>query len=72
MMSQRPFTGRALAAVFNTYHEAPVRVLTLRLVPPPRKYWVTDGDSVLSSTMLGSAAPASPDVEAGPESPMVA
>ena len=37
MISQRPSTGSALVAVFNTYHEPPVKVLTSRLVPPERK-----------------------------------
>ena len=42
-INQRPSVGRALAAVFNTYQEAPVNVLTFYCVPPVWKYPVSEG-----------------------------
>jgi hypothetical protein len=71
MMSHRPSTGRALVAVLNTYQDAPVRVLTLREVPPLRKYSDTEGLNAGSSTKLGSADPASAS-DAAPVNPTVA
>ena len=60
-----------MPAVFNTYQEAPVNVvLTKSVAPGVKKYGVMG--CVASSTMEGSAAPAMPDVEAGPVSPIVA
>ena len=64
-------SGNPLAAVFNTYHEEPVSVLLNTPVEPGvRKNGVMGW--VLSSTTEGSAAPAMPDVDAGPSNPMVA
>ena len=59
-INQRPLVGSALAAVFNTYHEPPVRVLTFNSVPPVWKYPEMVGDNEVSSTKEGSAAPAKP------------
>ena len=72
MMYTRPLaSGKPLAAVFNTYHEAPVSVVLSRLVAPfVKKYGVMGW--VASSTTDGSAAPAMPEVDAGPSKPMVA
>ena len=69
-INHRPSVGRALVAVFNTYHEAPVRVVTLKLVPPVVKYSNTLGERVASCTKDGSSAPGTPDD--GPSSPIVA
>ena len=64
-------SGNPLAAVFKMYHEAPVSVVLSRLVAPAvKKYGVTGW--LLSSTIEGSAAPAMPEVDAGPVKPTVA
>ena len=63
--------GKPLAAVFKTYQEAPVRVVLSKLVALGVKKNGVMG-WLASSTMDGSAAPAMPDVEAGPVNPMVA
>ena len=72
MMSTRPSpSGNPLAAVFNTYQEAPVKVELSRFVAPGvKKNGVTACKE--SSTTAGSAAPAMPEVDAGPVKPMVA
>ena len=72
-INQRLFaSGRALPAVFNTYQDPPVKVVTFNPVPPPMKYPLMVGVKAGSSTMLGSAAPAVVDIEAGPSKLMVA
>ena len=72
MMSTRPSaSGKPFAAVFNTYHEEPVSVVLTKFVAPGvKKYGVIGW--LASSTMEGSAAPAIPEVDAGPVKPMVA
>ena len=72
MMSTRPLeSGNPLAAVFRTYHDAPVSVLLSKLVAPSVTKNGLNG-CVESSTREGSAAPSIPEVEAGPVKPMVA
>ena len=64
-------SGKPLAAVFKMYQEAPVKVVLSRFVAPGvRKYGVMGW--LVSSTIEGSAAPAMPEVEAGPVKPIVA
>ena len=64
-------SGKPLAAVFNTYHDAPVKVVLVRFVAPGvKKYGVMA--CVASSTIEGSAAPTMPEVDAGPDKPIVA
>ena len=70
-INQRPLVGSAFAAVFKTYQEPPVRVLTFKdvlPVPGVAKKPEIVGVSAPSSTRDGSAA--SP--VAGPSKPMVA
>ena len=72
MMSTRPLgSGNPLAAVFRTYHDAPVSVLLSKLVAPLVKKNGLTG-CVESSTREGSAAPSIPEIEAGPVRPIVA
>ena len=72
-INQRLFaSGNALPAVYKTYHEPPVNVFTSRDVPPAVKYPEMVGLKAASSTMEGSAAAATPEVDAGPSKLMVA
>ena len=72
MIKARPLASASpFAAVFNTYHDAPVNVLLKSDVAPSlRKNGVMG--CVASSTTEGSAAPEMPEAEAGPSRPMVA
>ena len=66
-------SGRPFATVFKIYQEAPVKVLTFKDVEAPEvKKPLTVVGKVVSSTRDGSAAPAIPEVDAGPDKPIVA
>ena len=69
--TRKSASGNPLEAVFKMYQEAPVKVLLKSVVAPSFKKNGVMG-WLLSSTMLGSAAPSSPDDDAGPSKPMVA
>ena len=72
MINTRPLaSANPLEAVFKMYHEAPVKVLLNNEVAPSfKKKGVINCSG--SSTMLASAAPSNPEVDAGPSSPTLA